>query len=80
MELVIARNPEVGSSLPYLLRLPVGGQVLLFKVKDTWPRTASVYCHPVDLGQWPEESVSFFDVATDRVTVREAQRARPPGC
>ncbi|GAB7101698.1 hypothetical protein JCM4814A_94890 [Streptomyces phaeofaciens JCM 4814] len=25
-------------------------------------------------------SQSFFDVATDRVTVREAQRARPPGC
>ncbi|WP_460116027.1 hypothetical protein [Streptomyces phaeofaciens] len=24
--------------------------------------------------------LSFFDVATDRVTVREAQRARPPGC
>ncbi|MFI1980768.1 hypothetical protein [Streptomyces wedmorensis] len=27
-----------------------------------------------------EDSVSFFDVATDRVTVREAQRARPPCC
>ncbi|WP_199819349.1 hypothetical protein [Streptomyces sp. NRRL S-378] len=26
--------------------------------------------------QW----MSFFDVATDRVTVREAKRARPPGC
>ncbi|MEU3906497.1 DDE-type integrase/transposase/recombinase [Streptomyces goshikiensis] len=25
-------------------------------------------------------AMSFFDVATDRVTVREAKRARPPGC
>ncbi|MET8730760.1 hypothetical protein ABZV81_26790 [Streptomyces parvus] len=25
-------------------------------------------------------ALSFFDVATDRVTVREAERARPPGC
>lgn len=28
----------------------------------------------------PHRSLSFFDVATVRVTVREAQRARPPGC
>ncbi|KOG29654.1 MULTISPECIES: ArsR/SmtB family transcription factor [Streptomyces] len=26
------------------------------------------------------DTLSFFDVATDRVTVREAKRARPPGC
>ncbi|WP_327359729.1 ERCC4 domain-containing protein [Streptomyces sp. NBC_01304] len=55
MELLIVRNPDPESSLPYLLRLPVGGQVLLFKVRETWPRTAPVYCHRVSLDEWPEE-------------------------
>ncbi|WKE68157.1 hypothetical protein [Streptomyces sp. WP-1] len=27
-----------------------------------------------------DEALSFFDLATDRVMGREAQRARPPGC
>ncbi|MFJ7898886.1 hypothetical protein [Streptomyces anthocyanicus] len=41
-------------------------------------------CSPGEV--WPARSrgvqrpLSFFDVATDRVTGREAQRARPPGC
>ncbi|WP_406719139.1 helix-turn-helix domain-containing protein [Streptomyces althioticus] len=26
------------------------------------------------------ETLSFFELATDRVMGREAQRARPPGC
>lgn len=52
VELVIARNPDEGSSLPYLLRLPLGAG-LVFRVRDTWPRTTAVYCHPVPAAEWP---------------------------
>ncbi|MDH6522321.1 ERCC4 domain-containing protein [Streptomyces sp. SAI-090] len=51
MELLIARNPDPDSKL---LKLPLGDG-LLFRAKDTWPRTASVYCHPVPLTEWPAE-------------------------
>jgi hypothetical protein len=49
---VVARNPDGTSSLPYLVRLPIDGGLIL-KVRDTWPKTARVYCHPHD-GPWPE--------------------------
>lgn len=51
-EFVVARNPEEGTTLPYLLYLPLleGGVVL--KARETWPRTGKVYCHPVTDG-WP---------------------------
>ena len=54
MELLIARNPDAESSLPYLLRLPIGAG-LVFRTKDTWPRTSALYCHPVAGSEWPEE-------------------------
>jgi hypothetical protein len=47
----IARNPDSDSTLPYVLWVPVGSQPLVLKAKDTWPRTAKVYCHR---GDWPE--------------------------
>lgn len=53
MELLLARNPDTASSLPYLLRLPLEGG-LVFRTKGTWPRTSALYCHPVDPGEWPE--------------------------
>lgn len=53
MDLVVARNPDPDSRLPYLLRLPLGDG-LVFRAKDTWPRTNAIYCHPVDLDAWPE--------------------------
>ncbi len=53
VELLIARNPDPDSSLPYLLRLPLGGG-LVFRTKGTWPRTSALYCHPVDASQWPD--------------------------
>jgi len=53
VELLIARNPESDSSLPYLLRLPLGSG-LVFRTKGTWPRTSALYCHPVDATEWPE--------------------------
>jgi hypothetical protein len=49
---VIARNPEADSKLPYLIRLPLDGGLVL-KARDTWPRSARVYCHPFE-GVWPE--------------------------
>jgi hypothetical protein len=49
---VVARNPEGGSTLPYLLRLPLASGDLLLKARDTWPRTAKVYCHRAE--DWPE--------------------------
>ncbi len=49
---VVARNPDPESKLPYLLSLPVSGGLLL-KARDSWPRSARVYCHPLETG-WPE--------------------------
>lgn len=53
VELLLARNPDPSSSLPFLLKLPLEGG-LVFRTKGTWPRTSALYCHPVDLGEWPE--------------------------
>ena len=54
MELMVARNPDLGSSLPYLLWVPIDGG-LVFRTKGTWPRTNALYCHPVDRGEWPAQ-------------------------
>jgi ERCC4-type nuclease len=51
--MLLVRNPDTSSSLPYLLRLPLDGG-LVFRTKGTWPRTSALYCHPVDLAEWPE--------------------------
>ncbi|WP_249011909.1 ERCC4 domain-containing protein [Conexibacter sp. DBS9H8] len=53
MELLIARNPNPDSSLPYLIRVPLDGGLVL-ATKGTWPRTGALYCHPA-AGDWPEE-------------------------
>ncbi|MFC5381662.1 ERCC4 domain-containing protein [Aquipuribacter nitratireducens] len=53
-QFLVARNPDASSSLPYLLRLPLGDG-LVFRAKDTWPRTSAVYCHPVAASEWPAE-------------------------
>jgi hypothetical protein len=49
VELLIARNSDTDSSLPFLLRLPLGDG-LLFGTAGTWPRTKALYCHPLDIG------------------------------
>ena len=61
-DFVIARNTEPGTTLPFLLRIPLGDGILL-KAKDTWPRTSKVYCHRVD--EWPDDAE-----IVDRVPVR----------
>lgn len=57
---VVARNPEEGSKLPFLIRLPVGGGIVL-KAGAEWPRTAKVYCHRAP--DWPEDPEIVDDVA-----------------
>jgi len=53
-KLLIARNPEADSSLPFIVRIPLGEGIVL-RVKDTWPRTSKIYCHPHGDG-WPEDA------------------------
>ncbi|MGQ0624789.1 MAG: ERCC4 domain-containing protein [Sporichthyaceae bacterium] len=55
MELLIARNPDPDSSLPYLIRVPVGEHGRVFRTKGTWPRTSALFCYPVSLEEWPDE-------------------------
>jgi hypothetical protein len=50
----IARNPQEDSKLPYLLRLPIEGGIVL-KARDTWPRASRIYCHPFEQ-DWPADA------------------------
>jgi len=56
---IIARNPDPDSRLPYLLRLPLADAPIL-KARDTWPRTARVFCHRAD--EWPEDAELIEEV------------------
>lgn len=66
-DFVIARNPDADSSLPFLVRIPIPGAPVVLKVKDTWPRTAKIYCHPST--DWPDEPE-----IVERTPVRWCQR------
>ena len=66
-EFVIAKNPEPDSSLPYLIRLPLGDAGVVLKARDTWPRTAKVYCHRAE--GWPADPE-----IVERVPVRSCVR------
>src|SRR3954451_12667239 len=44
---VVARNPDSESSLPFLLKVPVGGGLVL-KAGEPWPVSSRVYCHPLE--------------------------------
>jgi ERCC4 domain len=57
---LVARNPDPDSTLPYLLRLPIDGGVLL-KARDRWPTIARVYCHPLET--WPADAEILEQVA-----------------
>lgn len=57
---LVARNPDPDSTLPYLVRLPLEGGILL-KARDRWPTTARVYCHPLD--EWPADAEILEEVA-----------------
>ncbi len=66
-DFVVARNPDDASTLPYLVRLPLGPHGVVLKARDTWPRTAKVYCHPST--DWPAEPE-----VVERVPVRSCVR------
>ena len=68
MELLIVRNPDPESTLPYLIRLPLGDG-LVFRTKGTWPRTNALYCHPVPGTEWPEQPE-----IVERVALRSCAR------
>lgn len=66
-DFVIALNPEEGSTLPYLVRLPLGPAGVVLKVRDTWPRTAKVYAHRAE--GWPVDLT-----IVERIPVRSCTR------
>ena len=66
-DFVIARNPDGDSTLPYLLRIPLGVDGIILKSRETWPRTSKVYCHRVE--EWPD-AVEVIE----RVPVRSCVR------
>lgn len=51
--LLIARNPDPESSLPYLVRIPLGRGIVL-RAREPWPRTSKVYCHRDD-STWSDD-------------------------
>ncbi len=67
---LIARNPDAGSTLPYLLRLPIDGGVVL-RSKATWPTTARVFCWEGD-DAWPDDA----DIV-ESLEVRSCRRRGP---
>lgn len=66
----MARNPEEGSALPYLLRIPLPGRPVVLKARETWPRTSKVYCHRA--AGWPEDAE-----IVERVPVRSCSTRGP---
>jgi len=69
-DLLIALNPEEDSSLPYLVRIPLGPAGIVLKTKDTWPRTSKLYCHRA--AGWPAGAEIIL-----RLPVRLARAAVP---
>jgi hypothetical protein len=66
---VVARNPEDDSKLPYLLRLPLEGGLVL-KARESWPVTSRVYCHPF-ADAWPEEAQIVEQTGSSRAAGAE---------
>ena len=63
----VAANPDPDSTLPFLIRLPLPSGELELKARDSWPRTARVYCHRAD--HWPPQPKIL-----ERVPIRSCQR------
>jgi hypothetical protein len=63
----VATNPDPDSTLPFLIRLPLPTGELVLKARDSWPRTAKVYCHRAE--HWPDEPEIL-----ERVPIRSCQR------
>ncbi len=68
--LLIARNPDADSSLPYLVLIPLGSGIVL-RTRETWPRTSKVYCHRHQ-GPWPEDAEIVEELPLASVSRRGA--------
>ncbi len=66
-DFLIARNPEPDSTLPFLIRVPLGPAGIVLKARETWPRTSKVYCH--EATAWPED-VEVIERVPTRSCVR----------
>jgi hypothetical protein len=69
-DLLIALNPEEDSSLPYLVRVPLGAAGIVLKTRDTWPRTSKLYCHRAS--GWPADAEIVVRLPVRRCTRRGA--------
>ena len=69
-DFLIARNPDEESTLPFLVRIPLGPNGIVIKAKDTWPRTSKVYCHRAEA--WPADAEIIERVPTRVCTSRGA--------
>ena len=69
VELVIARNPDPASKLPYLIRVPLGPGGRVLRTSGTWPREKALFCYPVAVDDWPAEPE-----IVERVPVRSCVR------
>jgi hypothetical protein len=69
-DLLIARNPEADSTLPFLVRIPLGPHGIVVKARQTWPREKKVYCHRAE--GWPADA----DIV-ERLAVRSCTRRGP---
>ncbi|MGI9016819.1 MAG: ERCC4 domain-containing protein [Euzebya sp.] len=65
-DFVIAVNHEADTSLPYLVRIPLGTDGVVLKTKEVWPSTSKLYCHPAE---WPSQPE-----IVERVAVRTCRR------
>ncbi len=64
----VATNPDADSTLPFLIRLPLPTGELVLKARDSWPRTAKIYCHRAQEG-WPP-----MPELVEQVPIRSCQR------
>lgn len=86
-ELLIAANPDEGSRLPLLLRVPLPDGDLLFRTSGTWPQEKALFAYPVPLDEWPADPViveavplrschrrgAAIDVIADRFRLNRSQ-------
>ncbi|MEI4273416.1 histone-like nucleoid-structuring protein Lsr2 [Klenkia sp. LSe6-5] len=69
-DLLVARNPEPDSSLPFLVRVPLGPDGIVLKTRETWPGATKVYCHRAE--SWPADAEVI-----ERHEVRSCSRRGP---
>ncbi|MFZ1412506.1 MAG: ERCC4 domain-containing protein [Micropruina sp.] len=68
-DFLVAHNPEPDSTLPYLIRVPLGADGIVLKAREMWPRTAKVYCHR---SEWPAQAEIVERVPTRSCVKRGA--------